>query len=157
MSREWIALRPDKDGNPRGYWRDITQRVQRRKRRLIRCPKRVHQQFNLGLEHMDIYEYLDKHELIQEMRNDPAMRGKLIPTKERKPVLILIWVREGNWYSSFLMRGRMRRGCRRWWFIFDWFLPEEYRLTLSFVFDCNFLFELHFVANQAHAFTEVVQ
>ena len=112
MTREWIAFRPDKDGKPRGYWRNI-QKSHRRKRDFIFCPKHVGRQYNFTSRHHLTYNFLDKDELIEEMRNDPAMRGKRIPTKERKPALIVIWLRDGCHTNSSLLFDRQGRGTRQ--------------------------------------------
>lgn len=112
MTRDWVALRPDKNGTLRGYCRNIKKKVPRRKRDYLYCPREIREQFNFTDEHTLTYNFLDKDELIEEMRNDPAMRGKRIPTKKRKPTLIVIWHRDGCYYNSALLFECRLRGSR---------------------------------------------
>lgn len=110
MTREWVALRSDKDGNPRGFWKCPPQR---RIRATIDCPGDGILLFNLDTKHLMIYEYLDKSELITAMCDDEKMRSKPIDTTKRKVALIIQWVRDGNTYSSQLLNTRCQRMSRR--------------------------------------------
>ena len=71
--------------------------------------------FEFELNHLEVivYKYLSKEELIQEMRNDPAMQDHQIDTSRRKALLVRQWLQEGNMYSSMLFADCVVRGARR--------------------------------------------
>ena len=54
------------------------------------CSDALIEEFRLNARHRSAYEWLDKQEVINEMRNDPAMRGQRIDTSRRKILLVIV-------------------------------------------------------------------
>lgn len=111
MPQDYVALRPGKHGELRGYSRDIEKPIPRKRHDILPARWESMREYDVPdtTTAYDVVTLLDCGEILKEMRKN--MPNRKI-RKQRKELMIKEWLEHGDPDKSKLFRIRFRQGKR---------------------------------------------
>ena len=104
-TKDWVRLRPDKNGKLRGYERDIKKPIPRR--RWHRLPTNPREMKRYGVPNTALSHKLETYMSVEDRINWLSTMPERKIRKRRKALLIKEWLEHGNPLDSQLLCIRM--------------------------------------------------